>query len=164
MLEADHIEPSSKGGSDDEINLITSCADCNRGKSDKKLGDTHPRPDADLKYLETQQEIAEAKRFLESQKELEVVRQGIYAHLDSVWEEYLLAYRSPTQKQWGAWLSWNSPEEVDFAIRRASGKYQSGALEGSTLRETCDNCIRYVSGILKSRAQEIKNQNGRNQI
>ncbi len=84
--------------------------------------------------------------------------------LISVWEEYLLAYRSPTQKQWGAWLSWNSPEEVDFAIRRASGKYQSGALEGSTLRETCDNCIRYVSGILKSRAQEIKNQNGRNQI
>lgn len=31
-LEIDHIFPYSRGGSDDESNLITSCKDCNRGK------------------------------------------------------------------------------------------------------------------------------------
>lgn len=33
VLEADHIVPRSDGGSDDEMNLVTSCWECNRGKS-----------------------------------------------------------------------------------------------------------------------------------
>jgi len=34
-LEVDHKIPVSKGGTDDESNLITKCKDCNRGKGDK---------------------------------------------------------------------------------------------------------------------------------
>ena len=34
-LEVDHKIPVSKGGTDDESNLITKCKDCNRGKSNK---------------------------------------------------------------------------------------------------------------------------------
>lgn len=37
ILHVDHIQPSSKGGSDDPLNLITSCADCNLGKSSVPL-------------------------------------------------------------------------------------------------------------------------------
>lgn len=32
VLEVDHINPVAEGGSDDILNLITSCRDCNRGK------------------------------------------------------------------------------------------------------------------------------------
>lgn len=39
VLEVDHIEPVSKGGTNDILNLVTSCFDCNRGKSDRKLSD-----------------------------------------------------------------------------------------------------------------------------
>ena len=39
VLEVDHIIPVSKGGDNDISNLITSCFDCNRGKSNKKLTD-----------------------------------------------------------------------------------------------------------------------------
>ena len=39
ILEVDHITPVSKGGTDDIMNLVTSCRDCNRGKRDKKLDD-----------------------------------------------------------------------------------------------------------------------------
>ncbi|MCI0709768.1 MAG: tetratricopeptide repeat protein [Chloroflexi bacterium] len=35
VLEVDHLIPVSKGGTDDFANLVTSCFDCNRGKSDK---------------------------------------------------------------------------------------------------------------------------------
>ena len=38
-LEIDHINPVSKGGDNDIINLLTSCFDCNRGKRDIKLDD-----------------------------------------------------------------------------------------------------------------------------
>jgi 5-methylcytosine-specific restriction endonuclease McrA len=37
LLQLDHIEPVAKGGL---LNLITSCKDCNLGKSDRQLSDT----------------------------------------------------------------------------------------------------------------------------
>lgn len=40
ILHVDHINPVSKGGDNELINLITSCMDCNLGKSDRLLTDT----------------------------------------------------------------------------------------------------------------------------
>ncbi len=39
VLVVDHIDPFSKGGSDDIMNYITACQPCNAGKSDRTLGD-----------------------------------------------------------------------------------------------------------------------------
>jgi 5-methylcytosine-specific restriction endonuclease McrA len=38
-LHVDHIRPISMGGSDTILNMVTSCADCNLGKSDRNLAD-----------------------------------------------------------------------------------------------------------------------------
>lgn len=61
VLHTDHIEPHSKGGSDDIDNLITACHECNLGKSDKDLGDKAVRPDAMLISAEVAQELAELR-------------------------------------------------------------------------------------------------------
>lgn len=39
VLEIDHIIPVSKGGKNDVMNLVTSCKDCNRGKTNRQLSD-----------------------------------------------------------------------------------------------------------------------------
>jgi hypothetical protein len=39
VLNVDHIKPVSKGGSNSILNLITSCFDCNSGKSNRELSD-----------------------------------------------------------------------------------------------------------------------------
>lgn len=39
ILHVDHIDPVSKGGGNDIMNLITSCQGCNLGKSDRELSD-----------------------------------------------------------------------------------------------------------------------------
>ena len=39
VLRIDHIQPVSKGGDNDLLNLITACFDCNAGKSDRLLSD-----------------------------------------------------------------------------------------------------------------------------
>lgn len=39
VLEVDHIKPVAKDGKNDLLNLITSCHDCNSGKSDRTLSD-----------------------------------------------------------------------------------------------------------------------------
>lgn len=39
ILEVDHIKPVSKGGTNEILNLVTSCRDCNRGKTNRELSD-----------------------------------------------------------------------------------------------------------------------------
>ena len=39
VLEVDHINPVSKGGDNNIVNLVTSCSDCNNGKSNILLDD-----------------------------------------------------------------------------------------------------------------------------
>jgi len=39
ILEIDHIKPISKGGTNDILNLVTACRDCNRGKTNRELSD-----------------------------------------------------------------------------------------------------------------------------
>ncbi len=39
ILHVDHISPVSKGGSNEIVNLVTSCADCNSGKGARELDD-----------------------------------------------------------------------------------------------------------------------------
>lgn len=87
VLTLDHIEPVSRGGTDDIHNLITACERCNSGKSDKVLGDRAIRPDADLLYLETQQEIAELTRYQTALDEKRRVLGEIVASLQGVWAD-----------------------------------------------------------------------------
>lgn len=46
VLHVDHITAVSAGGTNDADNLVTSCKDCNLGKSDVPLDQTRPAPSA----------------------------------------------------------------------------------------------------------------------
>ena len=39
ILEVDHVVPVAEGGTNDLMNLVTSCRDCNRGKGKRMLSD-----------------------------------------------------------------------------------------------------------------------------
>lgn len=64
VLEVDHIEPVSLGGTNDEWNLLTSCFDCNRGKSDKPLS---VLPES---LAERRERLAEAEDQIQAYREL----------------------------------------------------------------------------------------------
>lgn len=61
ILEVDHLKPVSKGGTDDILNLVTSCRDCNRGKRDRELTDNSVIKKQQKQLLE----LAERKEQLE---------------------------------------------------------------------------------------------------
>lgn len=55
ILEVDHIEPVKEGGTNDIMNLVTSCKECNRGKGARELSD-----DSVIKKTQAQmQELAD---------------------------------------------------------------------------------------------------------
>ena len=91
ILEVDHITPVAEGGTNDIINLITSCRDCNRGKGKRKLSD-RTVAEKESKFLEEEQArleqsqmVIEWKKQLLAQREEEVDYIANYIEIITDW-------------------------------------------------------------------------------
>lgn len=75
ILEIDHIIPVSQGGNNNMENLITSCFDCNRGKSKNLLSSVDKRTkisfDKASNLKEQKDQVLAFLEFQNSQKEIE---------------------------------------------------------------------------------------------
>jgi ferredoxin len=72
VLEVDHIYPVCEGGTDDPINLASSCWECNRGKAGVSLSDvmTGEDPhDRAILILEQERQLAEYNEVMSRQRE-----------------------------------------------------------------------------------------------
>lgn len=86
ILHIDHILPVVEGGTNDDTNLITSCAACNMGKG-RKILNGPPRPDIDLVLLEKQQEIAELRQYQEVSAARRALIGDVVDSLQKLWFE-----------------------------------------------------------------------------
>ncbi len=89
VLECDHVVPVSDGGADEIENLVTSCFDCNRGKSDIFLDcvpetlESQARRIAEKEaQLRSYREIMEAARERKEEEVWDVATVFIDAHCD----------------------------------------------------------------------------------
>lgn len=84
VLQCDHIHPVSLGGSDHETNLVTSCEDCNSGKSNVVLqSDSAPLVEQQQRMIELKLQFDEFNSFLEEIREkedLHIEEIGTYWH------------------------------------------------------------------------------------
>tara|TARA_R110000868_G_scaffold380982_1_gene647323 strand:- start:580 stop:1149 length:570 start_codon:yes stop_codon:yes gene_type:complete len=87
VLECDHIHAVANGGSDDETNLVTSCFDCNRGKSDVPLDAATPSVAA---RMDRQREVAEQadafNRFVMERRQHE---DNLIDHIGETWFNHI---------------------------------------------------------------------------
>lgn len=85
VLEVDHIVPLCEGGSDDAMNLATSCWDCNRGKAGTPLSEVmtgeDPHDQAVL-LLERRRQLDEYNRVLTAERERRI---RDYTDLSDYW-------------------------------------------------------------------------------
>lgn len=77
-LHIDHIIPISKGGSNDESNLVTSCVPCNLGKSNTLLEQAAPN---ETDRLRLAQELHEQKQAAKRAKKILKARAARYQDL-----------------------------------------------------------------------------------
>lgn len=128
VLEVDHIHPLAAGGSNDEMNLITACQECNNGKRAKLLAEVAPKPDADLKTLEVQQELAELKRYQEAVAAREAVLIRVVESLQQVWFACSDLEWCPADSVIRQFLNKYPPDVVEEAIRDVAPKVASDYL------------------------------------
>jgi hypothetical protein len=144
-LEIDHINPVSKGGKSIIDNLITSCFDCNRGKSDIELTRI-PNTLAD-NYEILQERELQIKQY---NKLLEKIEKRVSAEIESVNQIFNNAYpkriltdefKRVTVKQFIKKLGL---EETKESMRIACSKYL----------ETSADTVKYFCGICWNKIRE----------
>lgn len=150
ILEVDHIVPRSQGGSDDEANLITSCFECNRGKSDGnipvnaiplelRVDVIREREDQLQAYYEIQKE-----RYLRAEKDLEMVCNHYKKIADK--PPSLTAHLTINIRNL---LRTFTPVDVMEAMNIAIGRIGS---------ENTEDWLRYMCGVLWNWKKGIKKQ------
>lgn len=149
VLELDHIHPVSLGGDSDEMNLITSCDVCNRGKGAKVLGERIIRPDADIEFLRSQQEIAEAHRYIKAREQNVALQSKVIEWLSYTWKQQLGHLQPPDQATWIRWLKFAGPEQIETAICKLATRYNR--ISGFHLSASATH---YISGILRRMVEE----------
>lgn len=89
LLHIDHIHPVAKGGANDILNLITSCFDCNSGKSDRQLSDSTVI-DKQRQQLEAlQQRKEQIELMFQWQKGLLDLHDNVTTQLADYWAEQI---------------------------------------------------------------------------
>lgn len=85
-LRVDHVHPVAAGGSDDPVNLVTACFDCNAGKSDVGLDERRilPAEDPVARAIEHGDQIRE---YLRAQEIVEAERLRVSDWLADRWRE-----------------------------------------------------------------------------
>ena len=149
VLVIDHIHPVSAGGTNDPLNLITACETCNQGKSDRPLGDRIVRPDADLLYLETQQEIAELQRYRISLAEREAEIAKVVEDLQGIWSSYSALDWHPAAHTILGMLQRYTPEIVEAAIRDVAPK-----VGGGYIPDQGDKWLKYLYAVARNISEE----------
>jgi len=149
VLECDHIHPVAAGGSNDIDNLVTACADCNAGKRDRRLEERVIRPDAELMFLEAQQDIAELRRYQEAAAEREYVLGEIVGGLQGLWEETAGLDWSPSDAVLRQMLARYEPAIVEHAVIDVAAK-----VGGGYLSEHGTKWLRYLWAVARNMATE----------
>lgn len=150
VLVVDHITPVAAGGSNDPLNLITACQACNQGKADRVLTESIVRPDADLMYLETQQEIAEVNRYNEALAQKREAELRLISSLQDVWCDESSLDWSPAEKVIRNLLKKYGPEITENSLREVA--YKVG---GGYITDRGDVWVKYLYAVARNMEAEV---------
>lgn len=85
LLHIDHIEAVANGGSDEIINLVTSCSVCNSGKSDVALSDDSAVKRQHIQLQEMNERQEQLQMMLKWRKGLLAMEQESLNHAIQIW-------------------------------------------------------------------------------
>lgn len=146
VLVIDHATPVCAGGTNDPENLITACESCNQGKAGIPLNVAGVRPDADLLYLATQQEITELQRYQIAKIERDAEIASIIIGLQQTWLDNLEDGFdwSPADHLLRSMLNKYSPNIVEIGIAATAR-----AIATRFISQNGDRWVKYAWGVMR---------------
>ncbi len=150
VLEVDHIKPVAIGGLNDILNLITSCNDCNGGKSDRQLSD-----DSVVAKQRTQLEMLQERReqielMFEWRKGLDKLDEDKSKMLVSYIESKIDSYNlrdSGVSKVIALTKKYDLADILE-SVDLSATKYLRHGAEGKLTQESVEEFFNKITGIL----------------
>jgi transcriptional regulator with XRE-family HTH domain len=149
VLNIDHINPVAKEGTNELMNLITSCFDCNNGKRDKKLDDSSI-VEKQRKQLELLQERREQiELMLEWKKSLSNFDNDVVEMLVDYINSKIapLSLNENGQQRVVKWLKKFSTEQILDAIDISANQYlqyENGEIE----QTSAETFLKKIGGVI----------------
>lgn len=159
-LQADHIDPRAKGGKDDLLNLITSCTDCNQGKSDRILSDDSALKKRKQQLDELQERREQLEMMMEWHRSLIDLEEQTVTELSDFWTQLIVGYQlnEVGLESLKRWVKRFGINEVIEAMKISTSQYleyDSGANDPSIpTRESAAKALGYIPRICASRKRE----------
>jgi hypothetical protein len=156
ILHVDHIMPVAKGGEDDITNLVTSCVDCNLGKSDRELTDDAAIQKRKKQLDELQERRDQLEMMMEWQRGLvdlegEVVNQAAFFWADLV-RPYSLT--EPGLAELRKTIKKHGLSETLESMRASAAQYLKQDDEGKYTQESVMKAWEYVARICNARKHD----------
>jgi len=134
LLEVDHIEPVSKGGTNAILNLITSCGECNSGKSDRRLADASVLEKQRRQLEELQSRKEQLQMMFEWQKGLQNLKDTVVGQLAEYWS--------------GLVCGWELNETGMTQLRKLSRKFEMAEIMAA-MKIATESYLQFMDGELE---------------
>lgn len=152
ILNADHIEPVAKGGTNDISNLITSCFECNSGKGDRRISDDTVVEKQRRQLEELQERRAQIEMMLEWQKNLDDNDVYIVSEVAKFWSSKVDGYQLNEKGLAGlAKIMKKHDIESVFSAIRESTSYYLRYDNDSITKESVEIAWKRLPGILRNK-------------
>lgn len=149
ILHVDHIQPVSKDGGDDILNLITSCVECNQGKKDRLLSDDTVIARRKRQLDELQERREQLDMMLEWQRSLVNLQDDEIEIAATLWKELSPGYtlNEPCLEHFGKLIRKFGISEVLTAIRTSCQQYYIRDADGKITRDSASKGYDYIGRI-----------------
>ncbi|MCH7549599.1 MAG: HNH endonuclease, partial [Candidatus Krumholzibacteriota bacterium] len=150
LLEIDHIQPVSKGGTNEITNLVAACADCNRGKGARELSDDTVVRKQRHQLEELQERREQLEMMMEWARSARSVAVDAAEHVAEYWNQVAgpdFFVNDTGLKKLRKWLRKFSIEEITLAMNTAADAYLEQDSKGSVVQETWEHAFSKIPGI-----------------
>lgn len=148
ILELDHIMPISRGGTNEIDNLVTSCADCNRGKGGVPLSELASKG----KYLGAKAELLQEQ--LEQMKAYNEALEEIKAYEDSCISKFI--------NKWWTYRKEPPYPHINFMYKQIRILPMAdilSAIDIAALKTRCEETmVHYYCGILRQKRLNLERE------
>jgi hypothetical protein len=159
VLQCDHIAPVAKGGEDDIMNLVTSCTDCNAGKSDRTLDDASviARQRDQLAQLNERREQLEM--MLQWREGLQSINEDVLEKAIEYWNDKTPGFHvaESGERQLCEVLKKAGMSIVLDAMDTATANHLRHNADGSLTAESVEAAFRKMQAIAKAKHGDQKN-------
>lgn len=151
LLQIDHVDPVANGGTNDILNLITSCEDCNAGKGARTIDDNSALARQQNQLQELNERREQLELMIQWKSELTQLEDDVIARVSDHWSDRVGGFR-PNER--GLQTLRKLVKKYGFgdvidAIDTASEVYVKYDEEGST-HESVEVAFGKLPGILKT--------------